>query len=317
MTVLILAAEFDVSADQMILALRNRGVPVCRVDTAWFPTRLRLDAQLREGRWRGWLRTPGRDIELEGLRSVWYRSPTTFQFAPELSGAERHHAFLEAKYGLGGVLSSLPVLWVNHPARAAAASKPVQLAAAARCGLAVPETLITNEPEAVRRFAQSGATVTKMLGTNHIAEEDTRKITFTRLLGDDDLADLRGINVTTHQFQRWVPKQYDARVIAIGGRLFAFAIHASNATSYIDFRDDYDALSYEPIELPAEISGRITQFLDAMGLVYGALDFVVSPEGSYAFLECNAGGQFGWLEARTGAPLTDTLADLLATGAHS
>lgn len=314
MTVLILASEFDVSADQMVLALRDREVPVCRIDTMWFPSQLRIDAYLREGRWLGRLRTPGRDIELEGLRSVWYRSPATFQFPPELSPAERHHAFLEAKYGLGGVLSSLPVLWVNHPARAAAASKPVQLATAARCGLPVPETLITNEPAAVRRFATCGATVTKMLGANHIAEQGARKITFTRLLSGDALDDLRGINVTTHQFQRWAPKQYDARVIAIGDRLFAFAIHAGSAASYVDFRADYNALSYEPIELPADVSVGITRFLAMLGLAYGAFDFVVSPEGSYSFLECNAAGQFGWLEARTGSPLTEALADLLATG---
>jgi glutathione synthase/RimK-type ligase-like ATP-grasp enzyme len=185
---------------------------------------------------------------------------------------------------------------------------------AARCGLTVPDTLITNEPSAVRRFAEKGATVTKMLGANHIAEEGTRKITFTRLLGDDDLADLRGIEVTCHLAQRWVPKQHDARVIAIGKQLFTFAIHAGNTTSYIDFRADYDALTYQPIELPVDVANGIRRFLDTMGLVYGALDFVVGPDGSYAFLECNSGGQFGWLEARTGAPLTQALADLLARG---
>ncbi|MGH4015646.1 MAG: hypothetical protein ACRDSL_17330 [Pseudonocardiaceae bacterium] len=100
----------------------------------------------------------------------------------------------------------------------------------------MPDTLITNEPAALCRFTQAGETVAKMLGANHIAEEGTRKITFTRLLGEDDLADLRGIDVTCHLAQRWVRKQYDARVIAIGGRLFAFAIHAGNTTSYIDFR---------------------------------------------------------------------------------
>ncbi len=314
MTVLILADEFDVSADQMVLALREREVSVCRVDTMWFPSQLNIDVELRGGCWRGRLCAPGREVELEELRSVWYRSPATFQFPAELSGAERHHAFLEAKYGLGGVLSSLPVLWVNHPARAAAASKPVQLATAARCGLTVPDTLITNEPAAVRRFAERGATVTKMLGANHIAEEGTRKITFTRVLDDDDLADLRGISTTAHQFQRWVSKLYDCRVIAIGGQLFTFAIHAGNTKSYVDFRADYDALSYEPIELPVDVTEGIRRFLGMMGLVYGALDFVVDPEGSLTFLECNSSGQFGWLEARTGAPLIETLADLLAKG---
>jgi hypothetical protein len=64
------------------------------------------------------------------------------------------------------------------------------------------------------------------------------------------------------------------------------------------------------------VASGIEQFLDALGLVYGALDFVVSPDGSYAFLKCNSGGQFGWLEARTGAPLTQSLADLLVRGAY-
>lgn len=254
MTVLVLAGEFDISADQLVLELRDRMVPVCRVDTAWFPAQLSLDAELRGGCWRGRLRMPGRDVELEGLRSVWYRSPSTFQFPAELSGAERHHAFLEAKYGLGGVLSSLTALWVNHPARAAAASKPVQLATAAWCGLTVPDTLITNEPDAMRRFAQKGPTV---------------------------------------------------------------AIHAGNAVSHVDFRADYDALTYEPVELPIDVVNGIKRFLSALGLVYGALDFVVGPDGSYTFLECNSGGQFGWLEARTGTPLTAALADLLATGTQS
>ena len=50
MTVLSLAAEFDVSADQRILALRSRDMPVCRVDTSRFPTQHGLDAQLASGR---------------------------------------------------------------------------------------------------------------------------------------------------------------------------------------------------------------------------------------------------------------------------
>jgi glutathione synthase/RimK-type ligase-like ATP-grasp enzyme len=51
-----------------------------------------------------------------------------------------------------------------------------------------------------------------------------------------------------------------------------------------------------------------------MGLVYGALDFVIGPDG-WTFLEVNAGGQYGWLEDATGAPITSRLADLLTKGA--
>jgi hypothetical protein len=35
------------------------------------------------------------------------------------------------------------------------------------------------------------------------------------------------------------------------------------------------------------------------------------------FLECNAGGQYGWIEDAVSAPITTALADLLAAGNHT
>jgi ATP-grasp ribosomal peptide maturase len=315
MSVLILAEDIDATADQVVRALAERGVDVHRVNTAWFPTQLRLSARLREGQWTGSLSTPTRVIDLESVTAVWYRTPRAYQFPAELSPAERAHANLEAKYGLGGVLSSLPVLWVNHPARLAdAAYKPVQLVTAHRCGLLVPDTLITQDPHAVRGFADEGATVTKILGSNTILEEGVRKVAFTRLLGDTDLADLRGIDTTTHLFQRWVPKAYEARMIVIGEHITAAAIHAANDESYVDWRTGYDSSSYEVVEAPADVLAGIGKLMRALDLRYAALDFVITPSDDWVLLEVNAGGQMGWIEDKTGVPLTGQLADLLARG---
>src|SRR5689334_9449671 len=177
MTVLILACDLDLSADRMVRALRDREADVCRINTAWFPAQLSLSAELRGERWSGTLSTVHRTLDLEEVRSVWYRSPEAYRLPAELSAAERHHAFMEAKYGLGGVLASLPALWVNHPARAAdAAYKPIQLAIASRSGLGVPNTMITNEPSAVRAFTGRGKTITKLLGASSIYEEGRRKV---------------------------------------------------------------------------------------------------------------------------------------------
>jgi hypothetical protein len=55
---------------------------------------------------------------------------------------------------VGGVLSSLDALWVNYPSREADALKPRQLDVARRCGLLVPETIVTNRAETVRSFAK-------------------------------------------------------------------------------------------------------------------------------------------------------------------
>lgn len=119
MTVLILATERDISTDRMVRALAERDVPVFRADLSWFPQQLSVDAELRDGQWTGRLATPYREVALEGLRSIWYRNPSSFRFPAAMSTTERRHAQHEAKPGLGGVLGALPVRWVNQsqPAR--------------------------------------------------------------------------------------------------------------------------------------------------------------------------------------------------------
>ena len=176
-----------------------------RCDTGWFPHSLSLAAELSADGWCGVLRTPHHRVALTDIHSVWYRSPTAFQFVDWLTPAERGHADREAKLGLGGVLASLPALWVNHPSHEADAGyKARQLATAQACGLTVPRTLITNDPDMVRDFARGcDRVVTKVLGANIIGDKADRKIAYTHLLDDSDLSDLRGVAGTAHLFQEW------------------------------------------------------------------------------------------------------------------
>ena len=48
-----------------------------------------------------------------------------------------------------------------------------------------------------------------------------------------------------------------------------------------------------------------------LGLSYGAVDLVLTPEGRYVFLEINPNGQYLWVEDATGLPISDALCDLL------
>lgn len=197
-----------------------------------------------------------------------------------------------------------------------AVSQPVQLATAARCGLTVPDTLITNDADAVRQFAAS-PTVGKALGSPSIVEDGTRKTAFTHLLDKTDCADLTGVGTTAHQFQRWVPKDHEARVFLIGDRIFAAAIHAMTPAAHVDWRRDYRALRYEAIDPPADVITGILEYCVELELVYGAFDFVITPAGEWVFLECNPGGQYGWIEDAIGSPITEAIADLLSTGVRS
>ena len=111
-----------------------------------------------------------------------------------------------------------------------------------------------------------------------------------------------------------MPKAYDARIVVIGEHMTTAAIRADTAPGRVDWRADYGNLSYDLIDPPTEVAHGVRQLMVTMDLAYGALDFVVQPSGEWVFLEINAGGQYGWIEDETRAPLTDQLADLLAKG---
>jgi len=103
--------------------------------------------------------------------------------------------------------------------------------------------------------------------------------------------------------------------MVIGEHQFGFAIRASTPEAQLDFRRDYHAPSYERVEIPDQASKGVTELMLTLGLMFAAIDFVVEPAGEWVFIgDVNPGGQYGWLQAATDAPLTDCLADLLAAG---
>jgi ATP-grasp ribosomal peptide maturase len=323
-TVLVLAQEADAPVDAVIRELDRRGAVVFRADTSWFPQRLTLDARLDEtsGRWRGGLATDHRRVDLADVRSIWYRDPSAFIFPTTLTDVELAYAHREARLGFGGVLAALhDVVWVNHPNRAADAMfKPLQLATAAACGLPVVATAITNSPAAAEKFIREhGApeTICKSLGPNTISEGGRPKVAYTRRLTEDDLTDLAGISTTATQLQRWVEKCHEARVIVVGDQMFAITIHAGSAAARVDWRADFAALRYRLVDPPPDIKNGLRRYLATLDLTYAAIDFAIDADGRWCFLESNSSGQYGWLEAQTGAPITAALADLLTQSTGS
>jgi hypothetical protein len=70
----------------------------------------------------------------------------------------------------------------------------------------------------------------------------------------------------------------------------------------------------EPYLLPDAIASGCTRVLQALGLVFGCFDFVVTPAGEYVFLEVNEAGQFLFVERSTGQPLLDAFSEFVVQG---
>ncbi len=317
-TVLVLSGPDDSTADAVIAELVERGASIACMDIGDFPLRMTMRARLEQGKggWQGELCTVDRSIELADVRAVYYRRPTRFTVPDGMSEVDAIFAATEAQFGLGGVLATLDVLWVNNPARAAFAEyKPVQLRVAKDSSLTVPRTLVTNDHRAAQEFAAAvgGQIVCKTLSSLVLSEGGQHRITYTTPI-DPATVDPGSLAVSANLVQELIPKSHDARVTMVGDQPFAVAIHADTDAARIDWRADYDALTYTPIEPPGHIIAGMVRYLHAFALTFGAFDFAVTSQGDWVFLECNPSGQWLWLQERAGLPIAGALAEFLAKG---
>jgi ATP-grasp ribosomal peptide maturase len=316
--VVVLTGSFDPSADRVIERLNHRSIPVFRCDPAAFPQRLTMTATLGSGCWTGHLRTEHREVALGAVRSVYYRRPGRVVIADDMPPEARRFAEAEARYGFGGVIAGLDCFWLNHPARIADAEyKPWQLQVARECGLAVPNSLITNDPTSVRAFVDDvgGRVVYKPLsGFGFSAADGKPAALFTSPITVADSMDPR-IERTAHLFQEWVPKQHDVRLTAVGQSFFAVIVDVQGSKAgIVDWRADYASHRYVPTETPQDVRRGVRALLARLGLAFGAFDFAVTPEGEWVFLEVNPNGQWGWIEAATDLTISGAIADALEQG---
>ncbi|MFC3453358.1 hypothetical protein [Amycolatopsis speibonae] len=314
--VLVLGIQEEWAAAEVGKELDARGVAWIPLNVADFPLTMTLGAELTSDvdRWRGSVRSVEHELPLHEVTAVFYGRPTEFVMPPGLSGPELRFSRAQARVGLGGVLASLPARWVSHPsALADAAYKPWQLSLLKRAGLAVPPTLVTNDPDAVRGFAAAfGDVIVKPLAESVVYESGGEALVYTRRVAPDQLESLDGVELTAHLFQQWQPKRFEARVTAVGDRLFPVAIHAGSEKAQVDWRTDYDALGYEVIEVPDRVRAGIARYLELAGLAFSAFDFVISPDdGAWTCLEANAIGAWGWIAEECGLPIAAAIADEL------
>lgn len=83
--------------------------------------------QYSDAGWRGRLWTGGICVDVDRIRSVYYRRPTRFRLPAGLSDGDTAFALAEARLGSGGAFSAVRATWVDHPAKIAVAEyKPMQ-----------------------------------------------------------------------------------------------------------------------------------------------------------------------------------------------
>ncbi len=321
--VLVITRDHDITADRVIAELHRRDIRTARFDLADFPERLTQVAYLVNGRteWTGALNGHHRDVDLSAVRAVWWRKPSRFATHRAMTSTEQQWATAEADNGFGGLIAALPVAhWINHPHRNAAAEyKPHQLTTAAQCGLTVPDTLITNDPDQARLFCDTHpttGTIYKPLRGGPRTEEQHNAVLRATPVTADGIPD--SVRRTAHLFQERVPAAYAVRSTIVGERVFSARMDVPDGSG-IDWRSvPADQVSYTPIDTPDRVVEGLRRLTAAFGLTYAAPDFIVTPSGDWIFHgDLNPNGQWGFIAARTDLPIAAAIADELTTEVHA
>jgi hypothetical protein len=301
----------DLTADWLVWELESRGAAFVRFNTEDYPTRTSVQWTTHDAT----LELVNGRLRCSEVDAVWWRRPLEPHMPADVPEPEARWAANEAEGALEAVWRSIDAHWVNLPAANAGADcKPEQIARAARGGLDVPETLLTNSADALRRFLdRHPEAVCKSLREPRVPRGDESGLFFTSSVRLSDVDDLADLGPEPYLFQALVPKRYDVRVTVVGDRAWSCRIESQEvAESAVDWRrGPIEQLSHAIEELPPAVARRCVELTRSYGLRFSAIDLARRPDGGYTFLELNPNGQWVWVERLTGLPLRARLADEL------
>ena len=317
-TVLLLTHSGDFyTVDLVAQALARMGVRPIRVNTDLFPSRIKLTAHAGDERSAHLLTETGEQASVEDVRAVWTRKIWSPRMADDLDERYRSMCVSESAAALEGFLDALHnARWVNNlDHQHNAENKQRQLRLAARAGLRVPRTLVTNDPDAARQFfaETDGQTVAKLLRPLDFSMDAAKPFVYTSRVREEDLVGAEALRHSPMVFQELIPKACELRVACVAGKTFAGAIDATGTSrGHTDWRRaSPDECRWQKVQLPAEVASSLEALMSELGLVFGAVDLIQTPSGEYVFLEVNPGGEWGMLERDLGLPISQAIAEAL------
>lgn len=278
-----------------------------------------------------WSDSDGASVRIGGttinrLNSVWYRRPLPYRLDPRISQDAKSFVEVELKeayVSTAAVLNERASFIVGRIENRVPSAKGHQLLVAQKCGFRTPRTIISNQYDQVIDFARRH----KRLAVKHFAphywlrrDGSSSRYVQTSLVEDSASFKRESIQATPCIYQEFLEKQYELRVTIIGDRIYAAKIGSRSGAGFVDWR--FEAFSGDfqmtPHQLDETTEARILALMKQLGIHYGCMDLIVTPDDELYFLEVNPGGQFLFVEdALPEYDLLRSFVSMLAAGCTS
>ena len=310
------------SIENVSQSIKDAGLVPFRFDTDKYPTEYLLQADFSNGLSQHTLVSPsGESVSSEQIHAIWYRRFYAGKdIDSEMEKQMRSACLEETKRCLLGFLTCTDCFQVDDYWKVKKASnKDYQLKVARDLGFDLPNTLVTNCENRARAFYDQhpAGIITKMQTAFAVWQDGVEQVVFTSEVEDHHLEKLDGLRQSPMVFQEKIEKQLELRATVVGKQVFCAAID-SNAHDNMgtDWRKrGADTLDqWFAYELPEKIQDQLVLLTQRLGIHYGAVDIILTPDNRYKFLEINPCGEFYWMDHFTGLGICHSIAELLTAG---
>jgi len=230
--------------------------------------------------------------------SIYYRKPSPENLNGIIDNKYQSFAHKEAHSLIEGIVEAFNGKCLTKPSiMRPASNKILQARFANTVGFELPEYLMTNDADNIRKL-HSQKTIVKPLSVGVIQDEKSKEFVQTNLL--DKSINLESLKYSPAYFQLYQNKDYECRATFIGDKAYVVKIESENE---IDWRKQDNKITYSVCEMPDDVYRKCLLFMKLCNMQFGCFDFIID-KGFWYFLEMNVNGQWAWLEYEVGVDIS-------------
>jgi len=260
-------------------------------------------------------------VHINDIDIAWYLRPSDFKRSGQMTPLEQHFAVEEASHAFLSLSEGLKVNWINHrrDVHRLDNSKFYQQVLAARAGLQVPATLISNQAQAFSDFfGEQERCLVKSMGLSQIVA-DKPKYIYSNVVAVNEIASASSSLQHCPVFsQEYIEKRYEYRVVMANPVCISCRIDSqASEKSKVDWRRyDFDNVEHVEAAIPDNLINKLWDFMNLANLKFGMIDLIETSKGDFVFLEVNPSGQWGWLQQIAGIDVPTAISSMLMTHAN-
>lgn len=324
MKLVILSEETDRSSDIVCSWLYRNHIPYLRLNSEKF-VNPKIEIKETPTETSVILSKNGFKVDLSQTEIVWFRRGHLYAYSPYYGKEISSVVMAELNEHIENESSTLrhyvyQILAnkkkINYPDEYNY-NKLIALHEAAKVGLKIPYTIVSNDGKTIRKFVNdSRGCITKCIQDISSISVGTEKTSIGKI-AEVEYDDITEESYWYSLFQKEIPKKYELRVFFFLGKMYSMAIFSQlDDKSRLDFRDvDVNGVRPNrmvPFNLPKDIKKKIYQLMKRLNLESGSLDLIVTPTDEYYFLEVNPVGQFNFVSGICNYYIEKNIAKYLA-----